>query len=268
MPLLLKSHKIGTKIIDHIESSKTECILVSPYIKLWEHIKAELERAVKRGVHVIFYIREQDEFNKYKKEEFDDFCQEMSKLGIEVYCVPFLHAKIYLFDETAIVSSMNLYNFSQANSIEVAFLFKEPGILQEIREFVSEYVISKAKKIEQKKQAFCTQCGKEMTIESGQTSICGACLRKKEQSPTRRTDTRKTKVPKKTKRSNALDGFCIRCGKEIKLNPERPFCSDCYKKWAVHNNFEYSERFCHACGEMKKTSCARPLCTSCYSRLK
>ncbi|MGD0318951.1 MAG: restriction endonuclease [Nitrososphaerales archaeon] len=61
-------------------------------------------------------------------------------------------------------------------------------------------------------------------------------------------------------------GTCIRCGKGVPFNPNKPFCIDCYRVWAEFKNAEYSEKYCHSCGKRTETSFAKPLCMTCWRR--
>jgi hypothetical protein len=77
------------------------------------------------------------------------------------------------------------------------------------------------------------------------------------------------KVPKKiTKNHQKKDmGFCIRCGNDLKFNPEKPLCHKCFKSWEKYSNPEYTEKFCHACGTKYSSSVAKPVCYACYKKL-
>lgn len=44
-------------------------------------------------------------------------------------------------------------------------------------------------------------------------------------------------------------GYCIRCGKPIKLNLLNPMCPGCYRIWAQFADPSYVETFCHYCGK-------------------
>jgi len=59
-------------------------------------------------------------------------------------------------------------------------------------------------------------------------------------------------------------GFCIRCSKEIPLDPERPYCNDCFGIWARFENWDFGENVCHRCGRNESTTRARPQCYTCF----
>lgn len=61
-------------------------------------------------------------------------------------------------------------------------------------------------------------------------------------------------------------GSCCRCGDDLKFDPDKPLCPDCYKQWNRFKNPEYVENFCHSCGKKAKTSLLKPLCYACFKQ--
>ena len=59
-------------------------------------------------------------------------------------------------------------------------------------------------------------------------------------------------------------GHCIRCGKDIPLNAEKPLCLTDYKQWEKREKRDYPEKHCHRCGKEYSTTFAKPLCLPCY----
>lgn len=59
-------------------------------------------------------------------------------------------------------------------------------------------------------------------------------------------------------------GYCIRCGGEIALNPQAPYCYSCYKVWQKYENPTFQEKFCHICGKENESTMLKPACWSCY----
>ena len=61
------------------------------------------------------------------------------KKGVEVYNCPNLHAKLYIFDNTVIVSSANISTRSSQNElIEVGLISKDEQALRQAKEFIKE----------------------------------------------------------------------------------------------------------------------------------
>lgn len=61
-------------------------------------------------------------------------------------------------------------------------------------------------------------------------------------------------------------GFCIRCKKTINLNPQTPYCYNCFKVWKRFSNAEYKEKFCHICGSENTSTMQKPACYTCFKQ--
>lgn len=65
-----------------------------------------------------------------------------------------------------------------------------------------------------------------------------------------------------------MEGFCIRCHKQISFNKVRPFCTQCFDVWKAFIDEEKPETFCHKCGELTKdVSFAFPICQNCTNEI-
>lgn len=105
--------EISSQIMTLIDETKEELVIVSPFIniKTWNKIKKCLQRAVDRGVNITVYAR------KNANQDLTDLIQFKVKLIL----VQDLHAKIYLNENYAIVSSQNMIEYSDENSIDFAY---------------------------------------------------------------------------------------------------------------------------------------------------
>lgn len=95
-----------------IKTSKERVILISPFLKLNDRIKELLEdkNRLKIDVRIIYG----------KSELQNDEISWLSKLDyIRTSFCKNLHAKCYLNEETCIITSLNLYEFSQVNNNEM-----------------------------------------------------------------------------------------------------------------------------------------------------
>ncbi|AZJ33798.1 hypothetical protein SAMN05444344_0375 [Tenacibaculum mesophilum] len=61
-------------------------------------------------------------------------------------------------------------------------------------------------------------------------------------------------------------GYCIRTGKEIPFNPEKPFSLSAYRMWDRYGNYDYPENYCHKTGKEShgKTSMGNPILKGIY----
>ncbi|MDQ3264437.1 MAG: phospholipase D-like domain-containing protein [Myxococcota bacterium] len=103
-----------------LTGAKKQVALVSPYVRLGKvrDIARYIRQALKRGVAVSMFVRTPD--RSVSRWDADD-CDEVDALlkdGLELYGIRDLHAKVYVSESVAIVTSLNLVDSSFNNSIE------------------------------------------------------------------------------------------------------------------------------------------------------
>ena len=132
---IINPNEIGSKISTLISESNEKFCAVTPYLDLsrWRKILINLEQAIKRGVKIIFYFRE------IRDKDFN----VLKALDIELIQIDGLHTKLYFNDSEVIVSSMNLYEFSDLYSIDIALYFDEPEEYNKIYNYFLKYIESK-----------------------------------------------------------------------------------------------------------------------------
>jgi phosphatidylserine/phosphatidylglycerophosphate/cardiolipin synthase-like enzyme len=224
---LITNEKIPIAIFDLIDEAKEYLILVSPYLKLWGHLVNHLEQS--KAKKKIAIIRDEN------MEEKAEVIASLKKLGITVKARQNLHAKIYLSDKSCVISSMNLYEFSAANSEEIAVIITDKTSLLEIEKYVKN-LNSKSADIDQRKVTMIKDTPKNYGFSRAET---------------------KNKIGK---------GHCIRCGNAIKLDAAKPYCPKCYESWALYENEGYKEKFCHVCGKEEATTILKPVCRTCFKK--
>jgi sugar-specific transcriptional regulator TrmB len=109
----LTTNGINFYLEELLKNSQKEIILISPYIQLQKSIKEILSQKKDDGLDIIFVCRAKD----LKKED-------LSRFSTKVFDCPTLHAKCYMNENEAIVTSLNLYEFSQKNNEEMGFYIK------------------------------------------------------------------------------------------------------------------------------------------------
>lgn len=98
-----------------LKNAKTKIILISPFFKLQIRIKEILLEKKCQGVEIIFVCRVKD-----LQEPLDEF-------STQIYDAPTLHAKCYINENEAILTSLNLYEFSQQNNEEMGVYVTNSG---------------------------------------------------------------------------------------------------------------------------------------------
>jgi len=112
MAKFLNTTGVSYHLEELIKNTKDRLILISPYLQFHKRVKNHLENlnVQKRDIRIIY--RE----NKLQVEESNWL---ESQIGIRTSLCNTLHAKCYLNENEAIVTSMNLYSFSQQNNDEM-----------------------------------------------------------------------------------------------------------------------------------------------------
>lgn len=222
-----------------ITDAEETIVLVSPYWQLPDIFKERLRDAINKGVKVVYFIK----IDKLNKKQISDLKDEIPKLqkqlkNIEIVPVENLHAKCYHNERKMIITSMNLYDYSIKNNREMGILIdynEDKAIFQDALKEIQSIKSNALHKI------FDTDNALEITNQA-----------------------KTSKTPDKSKASNSA--YCIRCGENIKFNPDKPFCPTCFGSWVEWENPDYEENWCHACGKESDSSMNKPLCYSCYKK--
>ena len=124
--------EISSKLMTLIDYSKDYLVFVSPYVNFskWIKLKNCLERAVNRGIKIDFYIREDADIDE---AQFKDF-------NITPIRIKNLHAKLYLSESKAIVTSQNIVYYSDINSIDIGYETETEAELKELKSFIEVYL--------------------------------------------------------------------------------------------------------------------------------
>lgn len=239
MAKFLTTTGISSKIEKIIKEANKKIVLVSPYLKLSKNLYERLLDASDLGKQVILVYRE----NNLKEEER---LKLLSIQNITLYHSENLHAKCYLNERELIITSMNLYEFSEKNNREMGiFISKihDPELYINAIEEVGSIIKASIEIEKQKPKTFA-----KIFKEKIETII---------------TD---NKSAKKENKSKPKKGFCLRCQEKIKYNPERPYCKECFYSWNEWENYDYVEMFCHSCGDVEDTTMNKPECYDCYKK--
>jgi phosphatidylserine/phosphatidylglycerophosphate/cardiolipin synthase-like enzyme len=218
------SYEIENVIIE----AKEILFLVSPYLQISKTFYERLKDASDRSVPIrIIYGK--DELKPNERNSLADL------KGVELYYFENLHAKCYFNEDKMVITSMNMYEFSEKNNREMGVLIekiKDPKIY--------EKAVNETKSI--------IQSSEPITLNK---AIRTLSRDKKHNGSNNKND--------KTGR-----GYCIRCQKRIDFDPTKPLCGDCYSTWVIFENADFAENVCHRCGEFEKTSMRKPLCNDCF----
>jgi len=243
MAKYLRTSGISAGVEELICEARERLYIISPYLKLSDNIKELLNDKEREKVEVRII---------FGKQELNP--TEMSYLVnlkyIRLYFSKNLHAKCYLNEKKMIISSMNLYEFSQQNN-------REMGILIDRENENDKPVYDDAwKDIE--------------SILNNAADFAYIEAPKEVEKP--KIEPSKQAVPiAEVKKSNGKQmGFCIRTGVEIPFNVEKPLSYNAYKKWNEFADADHPEKFCHFSGEPSngETSVNKPILKKNWKKAK
>lgn len=109
---LLETTEQSLEIEKIFKGSINFTIIVSPYLKIHNRLKSKLEVCYANNHQNIVLFRE----NQLTKDEWEHFSRFTNVLLLPIRN---LHAKCYINDSEALISSMNLYEYSQVNNHEI-----------------------------------------------------------------------------------------------------------------------------------------------------
>ena len=115
MAKFLTTTAVSHHLEEIIKNAKDRVLLISPYLKINRRIRDLLEDKdrMKLDVRVVYRNRE-------LQPDENEWLESMASIRTS-YCDS-LHAKCYLNESEALITSMNLYEFSQVNNDEMGIL--------------------------------------------------------------------------------------------------------------------------------------------------
>jgi phosphatidylserine/phosphatidylglycerophosphate/cardiolipin synthase-like enzyme len=109
---LLSTTEISLEIERIISEANEFIIIISPYLKINNRLKTKMSECFNRCKTSILVYRD-DYLKKYELNWLKDHS------GLKIFLVKTLHAKCYLNEKNAVITSMNLQDYSQINNHEL-----------------------------------------------------------------------------------------------------------------------------------------------------
>ncbi len=125
MAKFLTGNELNSEVERLFENANELIVLISPYIKLHQRYAATLKSKLDnpRLKIIVVFGKNEDDFSKSMKHEDFNFFKAFP--NVEVRYEKRLHAKYYANESSAVITSMNLYSFSQDNNIEAGVYTKK-----------------------------------------------------------------------------------------------------------------------------------------------
>lgn len=242
MAEFLNTSKAYAEIEGIVNKANKKVVLISPYIKIPELLLARLKYIDGKGIKIVVVCRKDD----LKADVRSDLKQLKN---LELCFDENLHAKCFYNEESMVIGSLNLYDYSQQNNREMGILLSlknDHNVFNEARN-EAEFIVSNAEKDSLIRSVFS-----EVVKET--KSILDSVAKDDLRTPSRTRTTSRTKK----------EGYCIRCGIPMPYDLDRPLCDGCFEVWAQYGYIDYPEHHCHTCGKPWSTTKEMPQCASCY----
>jgi len=212
--------------------------LISPYLQFNDRIKEQIDNLhiLKKDIRIIY---------RENKLHLDENNWLAERIGVRTSVCKNLHAKCYLNENEAIITSMNLYEYSQMHNDEMGIhvLKNEDGELYNSIWNEAQRLLTLSQEL-------------KITIQKVPPDV-----------DERKADKKKTES---NKTSDASKGYCIRTGSKIPFDVEKPLSYDAFKEWSKFENKDYPEKFCHFSGEPSggETSVSKPIMKKNWKKAK
>jgi hypothetical protein len=205
-----------------IKNATKKLVLISPFVQINKILLERLQQASEREVEIIL-IYGKGELKRTEKKQIE------SIENLTLYYYENLHAKCYFNEKEMVITSMNLYEFSEKNNREMGIYIRKENDEDIFKDTVDEtHSIIKASKPVVKKESKIVEIKKTYT------------------------------------KPISSNGLCIRCSDKIQYNINSPYCKECYSSWSYYMNNSFTEKYCHGCGTKEQTSMDKPLCHDCF----
>lgn len=246
MARFLTARGTTSEIENIINNAKNGLVLISPFIKIPDSLFQNLRAADQKGVKITLV---------YGKTELEPtIIEKLHQLNnIKLYFLDNLHAKCYFNEQSMVITSLNLYDFSEQNNREMGVL-----VTRQDDEVVFNEAAREAK----------------MIISLASRSDFNVQVKEQPKIQVKTQQSLEKQKPKSIWFRDLSDifpsifgsahGYCIGCKTKIEYDEYRPYCPECYKAW-VKDKWRKAN-YCHSCGRQSTTSINKPLCRSCFDK--
>ena len=202
---------VSHQLEETIKNADERLVLISPYVRIGKRLRELIEDKDRMKIDVRF-VYGKDALRPDEREWLDSMDSART-----TFCED-LHAKCYLNEKQVLLTSMNLYEFSQINNHEMGMLVireEEPELYGEIYQEVKRILrISKA--VPQKPGGgFCIRCRKDIPANPAKP-YCPGCYKGREKDGNR----------------HLKEDHCHLCGAKHRATLSKPACKPCYAKHA------------------------------------
>jgi len=251
MAEFITENELNSALSSIFENADFELLVISPYIKLHERIKSILKTKLKNpdlAITVVFGKNENDVSKSLNKNDFEFFKKFPN---IQIRHEKRLHAKLYSNDYDVLITSMNLYDYSQDTNIESGVIgsTSDKRIGKEAMKYFnrvieqSELIFEKVPIFESKLLGLSSKYVESVIeVDNSDEFYSNKTYKKVYKKKAQLRE-------KKQSNDNENLGFCIRTGEQIPFNIKLPFTKKAFASWNRYKDENYSEKYCHYSGE-------------------
>jgi hypothetical protein len=262
MAKFIKGQALNGEVENIFSNAKNQIIIITPYIKLHTHYQKALSSKKSDdtlSIVIVFGKNKDDKTKSFDKDTFEFFSEFPN---IKICYQENLHAKYYANESNAIITSMNLYEYSQNNNIEAGILTKNSllkplgdSIDYEAWEFFAQ-VIKDSVLLYDKEPIYDSGIFRDEYIKSEIKTDLLSKLYNLEKAT--KSILPSSQIKSKNSNSNA---FCIRTRTPITFNIEKPYCDAAFESWLKYKNEDFKEKYCHFSGDESngETTKAKPI---------
>tara|TARA_R110002049_G_scaffold194568_1_gene363469 strand:- start:1786 stop:2607 length:822 start_codon:yes stop_codon:yes gene_type:complete len=236
-----------------IRNAQRYLFIISPYIDIGTGMQKALAEVSNDTIITVVYRKSGGSSHKSGINDASRlFLRGLT--NIEFVVVEDLHAKIYMNEDVAIISTMNLTQSSNHNfEIGVGIdRFLDIKMYTDTLDYIIYMLQSeKSDLAEERFENIKPALGFTLDIYGKEIKINGNIISKQD-------------FKTLQENCNVKHGYCIRCkSPELDFNPLSPYCKSCFNIWLKYKNRDYEENCCHRCGRDGGSLIDATLCDSC-----
>ena len=225
----LENQNCAEEIHRIIENANSELTIITPFIDLGPRMKGSFYQARDKNIRIKLITRWKKKLAAKDEKELAFF----SELGAEIMFVERLHSKLFLNENSGVLSSMNMLDGSAHHSQEIGIFTNDTVLVSNFKGY--------AERLERSAMP-------DRYAPASSTAKNAPSQKKKQQK----------------------SGYCIRTGGKIPFNIKTPFNKKSFASWNRYKNPEFAEKFCHFSGEKSngETSFSRPILRKNWNKAK
>jgi len=275
MAKFVKGNGLNAAIESIFDEAELQLTIISPFIKLHKRFIDSLKSKNDNPKLEVNLVFGKNESNKSKSLSLQDFEFFKQFANVKIYYEPRLHAKYYANQDTAVLSSMNLYEYSQNNNIEFGIVTQREMGLDRLREKVMGFELDNDawKYFNSVVDSSELVYHNEPVYESSMLGLSKKYIRSEvrvdllteELSKAKKVQKVKPKTPAEFKSSKPLQasqkGYCIRTREPVPFDVTKPYTDKAFQSWIRYKNDDFNEKYCHFSGEPSegRTTMAKPI---------